>query len=80
MEFKYGKDKNEGFFFENEEKKEYDFCEDCDSVHNDHPEAHKAICEKKRREEPELYSPYSDRYKQESLIRIKAVVEKIKNT
>ena len=77
MEYKHGKDKS--FHFEKDDIIEYEFCEFCDEVHNDHPEGHAVLCEKKRKEQPELYSPFSPQYTIESLYRMKLAVEKIKS-
>jgi hypothetical protein len=37
------------------------------------------ICKKKQAEDPEGYSPYSDKYRESSFNRIKNVAEKVKN-
>lgn len=37
MDYKYGRNDGEKFFFEKQEILEYEFCSNCDAVHNDHP-------------------------------------------
>lgn len=56
------------------------FCDLCDSVHNDHMEVHRAICEKRRKEDPESYSPFAEKYKERSIRRISETLLKMKGS